>query len=386
MRSPIRAPAHRRQPAWMRFLPLATEAATLASRLRKPRAVDWFAFAVQAASLGVRAHAHYKVQFARSAWCFFDDDGPHSEWVEVPPEFQTLVLRHVEGITFDEDYWDGEPTSERVVLGHVDGHAVGWIQSAAEPRVVDGPYVRRGAEEETYAAVGRMAWRGLGSSHLSFGPNGLVQDRFEVAEGRRSAQAGRLLARIAAFQSQGYARSLLLVGAPGTGKSHALRSIACGLGLSTLRVELGALLDQPEGPSAEDVKEGLDTLVKMLDPEAIVLDDIDRVGTDARLLRFLEEAAAVGRVVLASANGTSQMLGALLRPGRFDEVVKYEKLDRELIESLLGAHRDLAERLQRLPMAYVREFIARKDVLGREAALAELPDLEARAKATSTQP
>ena len=134
----------------------------------------------------------------------------------------------------------------------------------------------------------------------------------------------------------------------------------------------------------EEVREGLDTLVKMLDPQAVILDDIDRVGTDVRLLRFLEEAAAVGRIVLASANGTSTMLGALRRPGRFDEVVRYERLDRALLESMLGRQADLADRLEELPMAYVREFIARVDVLGRQAAVAELAGLEERAKATSS--
>lgn len=383
MRSPIRAPVRRKQPAWTRLLPLVADTARLFTSMRdEPRAIDWLAVLVQAANLGARAHEQYRFQRALCPWDFFDDDGPYAEWVEVPAEFRNLVVRYAEGLSFDEDHWDGEASSERVVLGHVDGHAVGWLQSGGEPVVVDGPYIRRGVEDETYAAVGRAAWTSLGTRHLSFGPAGLVPDRFAVDEERRSALAGQLLARIRAFRARGYARSVLLVGAPGTGKSHAIRSIAQGLDVSTLRVEVAALLDQADGFSADDLEDGLDTLVKMLDPEAIVLDDIDRVGSDARLLRFLEEAAGVGRVVLASANGTSSMLGALLRPGRFDEVVPYEHLDLALLEGMLGPHADLATRLQSLPMAYVREFIARQEVLGREAAVAELGDLEARAKTT----
>lgn len=384
MRSPIRAPSQPSKSGWARLLPILTDAAKIVTNLRdNPRALDWLALAAQATELGMRARAQLRAQRALSAWDYFDDDGLYAEWVEVPYEFEGIVMRYVDGLTFDETHWDGEAHSPRVALGHVDGHAVGWVQSAGEHDIVDGPYVRRGGERETYAAVGRAAWASLGSRHLAFGPHGLVPDRFEVTEERRSAQADRLLTRIASFRAQGLSRSVLLVGAPGTGKSHAIRSIARALDVTTLRVELAALLDHADGPSADDLKDGLDTLVTMLDPEAIVLDDIDRAGTDARLLRFLEEASAAGRVVLASANGTATMLGALLRPGRFDEVVRYEKLDLGLLQSLLGEQRHLADKLAHLPMAYVREFIARAHVLGAEQALVELGDLEERAEATA---
>ena len=76
------------------------------------------------------------------------------------------------------------------------------------------------------------------------------------------------------------------------------------------------MLDTERIANDDEVGASLDTLVKILRPGAVVLDDIDRVGKDARLLRFLEESSAEGRLVLASANCTATMLGALLRPGR----------------------------------------------------------------------
>lgn len=79
------------------------------------------------------------------------------------------------------------------------------------------------------------------------------------------------------------------------------------------------------------------------------------------------------------------MLGALLRPGRFDDIVTFDTLDRELLAELLGPHADLADRLQDLPIAYVREFIARLSVLGRDAALNELEELAARVRAAATE-
>ncbi|MEM9692533.1 MAG: ATP-binding protein [Myxococcota bacterium] len=382
MRSAFRAPRRRRRPSWDHFIPIVADAAQLYMGLRnQPRPLDWIAFATRTAALGVRAHAQFKTLKAPSPWEYFDDDEDYGDWTEIPYDFRALVMRYVEGVSFDDAWWDGDPSSDRIALGHVDGHAVGWLQSSQQ-EIEDGPYIRRGNEAETYAAVGRAAWRTLGTDAVVFGPRGLVADPLGGCPFRPSAQTRQLLRRLLQFRRAGINRSVLLVGPPGTGKSHAIRALAHGLRLRTLRVEVSALLDSGK-QDRDEVNEGLDTLVSMLAPGVLVLDDIDRIGSDARLLRFLEEASAARRIVLASANGTSNMLGALLRPGRFDEVVTFDKLDRSLLEEMLGADADLAPRLEPLPMAYAREFVVRRDVLGRAAAEAELDSLVERAKRTA---
>ena len=385
MRTRAAAPQRRKHNNWNRALPLVAEAGKILMDLRdKPTRMDWLATAVRTIALAVRVHGEHRTMSAPSPWDYFDADGPDDEWVEVPSEFRRLVLDHVDDIVFDETHWDGDPTTVRVALAHVEGERVGWLQSASD-RLVDGPYVVRATERETYAAIGRAVWRCLGTTHIAYGPRGLVRDRFDVHETSASTQARALQQRLAAFRREGFARSVLLVGRPGTGKSHAIRSIAQALGLSTLRVELAALLDDAQRVSSdEEVGASLDTLVKILQPGAVVLDDIDRVGNDPRLLRFLEDSAAAGRVVLASANCTANMLGALLRPGRFDEIVAFDTLDRGLLLELLGRDADLADRLDDLPIAYVREFVARLRVLGREAALDELAELSERVRAATS--
>ncbi len=384
MRTRVPAPQKRKHHNFTRAMPLVAEAARIVMDLRdKPTPMDWLATAARTIALAVKVHGEHRSTSAPSPWEYFDGEDPDSEWIEVPTEFRRLVIDHVVDLAFDETHWDGDPYANRIVLARTESECVGWMQSATD-RLVDGPYVRRDRESETYAALGRAVWHRLGTDHVAYGPRGLVRDRFDVHTTRVSAQATELQDRLAAFRDQGFARSVLLVGPPGTGKSHAIRSIAAALGLSTLRVELAALLDTQRISDEDEVGASLDTLVKILRPGAIVLDDIDRVGKDARLLRFLEESSAEQRIVLASANCTARMLGALLRPGRFDEIVTFDKLDRGLLRELLGPDADLAGRLDDLPIAYVREFIARLRVLGRKAALRELEGLAERVRAAST--
>jgi SpoVK/Ycf46/Vps4 family AAA+-type ATPase len=110
----------------------------------------------------------------------------------------------------------------------------------------------------------------------------------------------------------------------------------------------------------------------------MILDDLDRVHAGGELLHFLELAARRCKLLIASANCADNMMGAALRPGRFDDVVRVERLDREVLRRLLGSDEDLCERLSTLPVAYLAEFLKRRRVLGRAVALAELEELSAR--------
>lgn len=73
-------------------------------------------------------------------------------------------------------------------------------------------------------------------------------------------------------------------------------------------------------------------------------------------------------------------MGAAVRPGRFDDIVRVDRLDPVVLRTLLAADADLHERLATLPAAYVVEFATRRRVLGREQALVELDELIDRAK------
>jgi replication-associated recombination protein RarA len=188
-----------------------------------------------------------------------------------------------------------------------------------------------------------------------------------------------LEARLGRFLDDGVSRSCLMVGPPGTGKSMAIRWIARRLGVTSVRVDLSVLARFHGSYGEQQIVASLETVLKLLRPEALILDDLDRVEVGGPMLAFLELAARTCRFILASANCTEKMIGAALRPGRFDEIVRVERLDADVLRQLLGAaDQDLFERLAPLPAAYVAEFLKRRKVLGRDVAVSELPDLEAR--------
>jgi hypothetical protein len=369
---------------WERYLGLAADAGEILMSLRdRPTRLDWVALAFRAASFGLRVRAEKRRLESRGPWSYFESSGSSPEWLSIPDEFEGMVLEHIAGVEVADETWDGEPDSDRVYLATIGGEQVGWIgDGQGEP--LAGPYLRAARERETYRALGERIWRGLGTRHCLFAKGGLGPDPFAGAHLGATTQLRELHGRLVRFLELGLHRSCLFVGPPGTGKSTGIRYLAAALGLQSLRVDLSAL-GQSRAAQVSDTPVWLETLLKALAPEMLILDDLDRVGCGGELLHVLELAAATCRIVLASANGTDKMLGAVLRPGRMDEVIRVDRPDLELLRALLGEDADLAERLSSLPVAYVSEFVKRRQALGRERALAELDELCARRRLVEEQ-
>ncbi len=356
---------------WGRFLKIAGEAGTIAMSLRdKPRPLDWVGVGMRVVGIALTIRDERRRAEAGDPWRFFSD-ALGVEWTEVPEEFRRLVMEHVGDATIDEKFWDGEETSPFICKGLIGDELVAWIGEGQN--IVDGPYVLAARQVETYRALGERLWRRLGGNHVLYGMTGLVTDPF-VGDGVvATAQMRELRTRMQAFLDAREPRSYLLAGPPGTGKSMAIRWLVDQLGLSSVRIDL-AVLARLHGTHSPALATSLETLLRLLRPRAMILDDLDRVAVTAALLAFLELAQRTCDVVIASANSVDKMMGAALRPGRFDDIVKVDRLDPDVLAKLVN-DQALFERLAPLPAAYVVEYVKRQRVLGREKALVELDEL-----------
>lgn len=193
-----------------------------------------------------------------------------------------------------------------------------------------GPYVTMDDHARFEAALGGAVWKHEGGADLQLtaargsqycstfilsnigAPDDYVSDSEHMAR-----SVDELARRCRAFQAKGLSRNLLFYGPPGTGKTTLARSAARLIGDGhTLRVEARAIYEA--GSSA------VLAFVKILRPRVILFDDLDRcMDAVVDLLHAMEQAGRHDSVVVV---GTINVVGdvdpALLRPGRFDEVIE----------------------------------------------------------------
>ncbi|MBL0212710.1 MAG: AAA family ATPase [Myxococcales bacterium] len=374
---PPRTKRQARNHKWGRYLKIAGDAGTIAMALRdKPTPLDWLGVGLRAIGLALTVRDERRRAEAGDPWKYFADV-TGQEWLEVPDEFRRLVLEYVTAVEVDEAYWDGDPQSPFICKGTIGDEVFAWIGEGNG--IADGPYLIAARQTEGYRALGDKLWRRLGGKQLLYGTSGLALDPFCSEGVVATAQMRELGDRMRRFVAAGQSRSYLLGGPPGTGKSVAIRWMIEQLGLTSVRIDLGVLA-KLHGPHSSSLSTSLETLLRLLRPQAMILDDLDRVAVTAPLLSFLEMARRTCIVVVGSANSVSKLMGAAVRPGRFDDIVRVDRLDPVVLRTLLAADADLHERLATLPAAYVVEFATRRRVLGREQALVELDELIDRAK------
>ena len=139
-----------------------------------------------------------------------------------------------------------------------------------------------------------------------------------ISEGAEKSwmDLGKLASRCQHFQAKGYSRKILFYGPPGTGKTTLARKLAGKIdGGRVLRVDFEAFSETPSG---------IQTLIEYLQPTVLLFDDFDRMfERDCSTLSEMEslEGLSENLVVIGTANYLGKLDLALLRPGRFDEVL-----------------------------------------------------------------
>lgn len=308
------------------------------------------------------------------------EEEEHSQgWISLEVPYQSVPAVHA-AIRQTCQYPTVDLRKEDPLIYLVEAPQVKILVVLANDRWRSGIYVQaEEGVEPARAVICELVWKAYGSRiEAAMGENfSLVLGAWKHSTGMRSGRADELHARVQLFLDAGVHRSIILHGPPGTGKSCAARHVATKVGGLVLAVSAADFAGLPE--------ECVEFLAEVMRPDVLIVDDIDRFGDRrAAMLHRLEVVCRSVKLLLATANNIGWMDSATIRPGRFDEVVVFDHLEPGAVESVIGGvvPSEVLTRVAQWPIAFVTELRRRVDVLGVEAALAELPGLETRAIAT----
>jgi ATPase family associated with various cellular activities (AAA) len=174
----------------------------------------------------------------------------------------------------------------------------------------------------------------------------------------------------------GVTRSVMLYGPPGTGKSTMARTIIHSLGMKSLRIRV------------EDI-EKIDTAtvfeaINLFEPDAVILDDFDRSNSQVKLLEILEYFQRHVKIVIATVNSKNRLDEAIVRPGRFDELMQVKQMDDDVIRAVLGEkYADSLDLVRGWPIAFIHEYIKRRTYMSSSEAEESMKELASRVKRLS---
>lgn len=264
-----------------------------------------------------------------------------------------------------------------------DGVKYGWVFDKKGKSVRE-IYVEERNVEKAQASIKRMFWEAYGNQSLVMRRNNVISiddssgivfeidDAFNPLPSKMATEHSAYLRRCL---DAGVRRSILLFGPPGTGKSTMARTLVKNLGLKSVRIRV------------EDIEQlnqtHLSETINMFEPDAIILDDFDRARAQASLLETLEFFRRHVKLVIASANNKHDLDEAILRPGRFDELILVNEMDEAIVKNILGEYVDGFEDVKSWPVAFIEEYVKRRMFLDKSQAINSMRELAHRVERLS---
>jgi len=272
------------------------------------------------------------------------------------------------------------PKSVRVVkalggseayVAEIDHFKFGWaINQGNGNETIEYFCVQKNGQEKAFKLLEKLFWQqhSSGKVIVTVEKEALnIKEDLSHKEFIKFKRCTELASYIHEYNKKGVSRSMLFYGPPGSGKSNLVKGITYCLAAKTVRfVDLSRL-------QTVLVAE----ILRAFNPDAIVLEDIDHMSQDEvdDLLDKLEDFGSQKKLTFATANQVSKLDDALLRPGRFDEVMEINRLDEEVLLALVEHDEELFEITKKFPVAFTVELLKRVKVLGKEKALQNMQDI-----------
>jgi len=311
---------------------------------------------------------------------YFDDDA----WTNpYPIDFNKIILRALAGKPYKIIKTSGDAVVIHIVeLGS--GIKVGYVFNTKN-NMVDRIYVESDKLEAARSLIKKALWTLLKDDNIILRRVGRrndiedasvslePDDAFQPMTSQRAVEYSAYLKKCVAA---GVSRSVLLYGPPGTGKSTMARTIVDTLGMRSFRIRVEDIGHIATSTVFE--------AISIFEPDAVILDDFDRSGEQAALLETLEFFQRHVKLVVATVNNRSRLDEAIMRPGRFDELLHIKQMDHDVIKAILGQeHADAFEIVKDWPVAFISEFVKRRRFMTLEEAEDSTKELAARVKRLS---
>ena len=310
-----------------------------------------------------------------------DDYFAGDEWsIPYTRDFNTLVLRAISQYPYETI----KASDETVVIRSIDmdGIKVAYPYNV-NMKTVSSVYVETLKLDEAKQKIKMLLWDMYKDTNLVMRQNKRAQhsdvestvvlepdDAFVSMPSQRAAEYASYLKKCI---DANVSRSVMLYGPPGTGKSTMARTVVDTLGMRSFRIRVEDVASLESSTLFE--------AINIFEPDAIILDDFDRANSQAQLLETLEFFQRHVKLVIATVNDRNSLDEAILRPGRFDELIFVKNMEKDVVIAVLGPdHSDAYETVKNWPIAFIQEYVKRRKFMSKEEAEESTVELAMRVK------